>query len=52
MSATEAALSALIVGGHHRSVEVLATDPATGAILARHAADIWNSLEAVRTMKD
>lgn len=37
ITGTEAALTALIVSGRHLSVEVLATDPATRAILLRHA---------------
>lgn len=37
ITGTEAALAALIAAGHHRSVEVCATDAAARAILSRHA---------------
>lgn len=40
VTGTEAALAALIGAGRHRSVEVFAADPATRAILERHAATI------------
>ena len=46
ITGTEPALAALIAAGHHRDVEVLATDATAGAILARYAKRLSTDLRS------